>query len=85
MKCLKTVISTSCRSFISKPVSAETIPLPISSGNNGPKPIVNGPGGSSSSEETGGVHPETIPFPIGGIPETVPLPISPGWGGGWIF
>merc|ERR1719470_104055 len=79
MKCIKTVISTSCRSFISKPVTAETIPLPLPSGNNGPKPIVNGPGGSggsSSSEETSGLQGE-IPIPIGVNPETVPLPISP--------
>merc|ERR1719470_653735 len=83
MKCIKTVISTSCRTFISKPVTAETIPLPLPSGNNGPKPIVNGPGGSggsSSSEETGGVQAETIPIPIGVNPETVSLPISPGLG-----
>merc|ERR1719470_187402 len=83
MKCIKTVISTSCRSFISKPVTAETIPLPLPSGNNGPKPIVNGPGGSggsSSSEETSGLQGETIPIPIGVNPETVSLPISPGLG-----
>merc|ERR1719483_1650949 len=51
MKCLKTVMSTSCRIFINKPTAAETIPLPISPGFQ--KPIVNGPGGLASSEQVG--------------------------------
>merc|ERR1740137_209373 len=51
MKCLKTVMSTSCRIFINKPTAAETIPLPISPGFQ--KPIVNGPGGLASTEEGG--------------------------------
>merc|ERR1712123_390333 len=56
MKCLKTVMSTTCRIFINKPTAAETIPLPISSGFQ--KPIVNGPGGNKPTAA------ETIPLPI---------------------
>merc|ERR1712123_365853 len=56
MKCLKTVMSTSCRIFINKPTAAETIPLPISPGFQ--KPIVNGPGGNKPTAA------ETIPLPI---------------------
>merc|ERR1712123_207539 len=51
MKCLKTLMSTSCRIFINKPTAAETIPLPISPGVQ--KPIVNGPDGLASTEQVG--------------------------------